>query len=47
MTVGTAMPTLMVDAVSASMLVLTSKLVVGESMLIGGAESTALLMMSR
>jgi hypothetical protein len=44
MTVDTAMPTLMVDAVLASMLVLTSKLVVGKSMSmpIGGAESMAI-----
>jgi hypothetical protein len=44
MTVGTAMPTRVVDAVSTSMLVLMSKLVMSESMSmsIGGAESTAI-----
>jgi hypothetical protein len=44
MTVGTVMPTLMIDAVSMSMLVLTSKLVMGESMSmpIGGAKSMAI-----
>jgi hypothetical protein len=50
MTVGTAMPMMVVDAASTSMLVLMlklvlmSKLVVGESMsmLIGGAESTTI-----
>jgi hypothetical protein len=44
MTVGTAMPTMVVDAVSTSMLVLMSKLVVSESMSmsISGAESMAI-----
>jgi hypothetical protein len=42
MTVGIAMPTMVVDAVSTSMLVLMSMLVVSESMSIGGAELTAI-----
>jgi hypothetical protein len=42
MTVGTAMPTMVVDAVSTSILVLMSKLAVSESMSIDGAESTAI-----
>jgi hypothetical protein len=39
MTIGTAMPMMVVDAVSTSMLVLMSMLVVSELMSIGGAES--------
>jgi hypothetical protein len=44
MMVGTAMPMIVVDAVSMSMLALMSKLVVGESMSMpfSGAESTAI-----
>jgi hypothetical protein len=44
MTVGIAMPTMVVDAVTMLMLVLMSKLVVSESMSmsIGGVESTAI-----
>jgi hypothetical protein len=42
MTVGIAMPTMVVDAVSTSMLVLMSMLVVSESMSIGGAELMAI-----
>jgi hypothetical protein len=45
MTVGIAMPTMLVDTVSMSMLVLMSMLVVSESMSIsiGGAELTAIV----
>jgi hypothetical protein len=42
MMIGTAMSMMMVDAVSTSMLVLMSKLVVSESMSIGGIESTTI-----